>query len=294
MKRIRQTILGCLALCAQVCVLTGCDEENIVYSGPDHVMFADSVQTIAIQNSTDYHDIIVCTMNTADHDRNFGVEVVAKKTNAIEGLHYEVESHTVTVKAGQRTAAFRVKGLYDNINDTDSLGLTLHLVNKDQTWDVYGDTARVTLRKVCPFNLDTFTGWCRVRSQYFNSYMTTTSERYVRTVKGEKENTVVLKNFFYDGYDLTLHLNSDEPLEPALELEDGQKIGTTGQAFGTIYGDGYLRMRSTSSATSFFNQCQHYAILYSTIYVEGVAAVGTYLTKLEWISDAEAEANGEK
>ncbi len=265
-----------------------------MYTGPDHVMFADSVQTIAIQNSEDFHDILISTMETADHDRHYGVEVVAKQTNAIEGLHYQIESNTVTVKAGQRTAAFRVKGLYENIDDTDSLGLTLRLVNKDQTWNLYGDQAKVTLRKVCPFNWDTFTGWCRVKSQYFTDYMPTTSERYVRTVKGAEENTIILKNFFYDGYDLKLHLNAKEPLEPALEMEDGQKLGTTGEAFGTIYGDGFLRMQSTPTATSFFNECQHYAILYSTIYVDGRGTVGTYLTTLEWISDAEAEANGAK
>lgn len=286
---MKQLIIGlCMAIMVG-CSFVACEADRPTYDGPDYVKFSDTLSTIAIQNE-DYHDVMIATTRACDYDRVYGIEIIEKESNAIEGLHYSVESNSVTIKAGEQAAAFRIRGHFDNIDDTDSIGVTLRLVNQESIWSS-GEKAHVVLQKVCPFTLDTFLGYCRVTSQYFSDYMQATSERIVRAEKVEgEENTVVLKNFFYEGYDLKLHFNTKEPLEPILEVEDGQIIATTAQAFNTIYGDGYLRVEQPVSYTSFFNVCQNYSILYSTMYVEEVGVVGTYMTILEWISDAEAEA----
>ena len=57
-------------------------------------------------------------------DRTFGIEIDDKASNAIENKHYEIESNTVTIKAGELAANLRIRGLYDNIGKTDSLAVT--------------------------------------------------------------------------------------------------------------------------------------------------------------------------
>ena len=302
---MKQYITGIIALMLAAVGLAGCQADSVVYDGltgendadkgQGKVMFADSAMIIAIQNSTDWHDVVIGTTRPVVGDRHFGIEVVAKESNAIEGLHYTIESPTVTIKDGENTGVFRIKGNFDNMIDTDSIGVTLRLVNKDQTWDMYGDKARVTLQKVCPFSLDTFTPYCRITSQYFDDYMQGTSERIVRAEKDpETENGIILRDFFYKGNDLRFKFNTDDPLEPLVEMEEGQVIGTTAEAFGTQYGDKFVRARQASTYTSFFNVCQHYVILYTQLYVKNVGTVGTYLNVLEFISKEEAEANGVK
>lgn len=292
---MKHTILSMLVLVAAVFGLASCQQEQFTYNGPGHVMFADSAQVIAIQNNDDWHDIVIGTTEPVNGDRHFGVEIVAKESNAIEGYHYTIESSTVTIKDGERTGVFRIKGNFDNMIDTDSIGVTLRLVNKDDIWNLYGDKARVTLQKVCPFNLDTFTGYCRVTSQYFNDYMKPTTERIIKVEKDpETENGIILKNFFYNGHDIRLKFQPEDPLEPLVDMDDDQVLGTTAEAFGTQYGDTYLRVQKAAAYTSFFNVCQHYVILYTTMYVKGKGTVGSYLNVLEFISKEEAEANGVK
>ena len=70
--------------------------------------------------------------------------------------------------------------------------------------------------------------------------------------------------------------------------------GETGEAFGTIYGDGKLRISQPSLYTSYYNTCQNYVLQYVTMSVDNkdgssFGTVGTFITMYEWISDAEAE-----
>ena len=111
-------------------------------------------------------------------------------------------------------------------------------------------------------------------------------------MEGE-ENTVLLKDVYYKGYNLKLKFNTDNILEPKVEMDD-QIAGETGEAFGTIYGDGKLRISQPSIYTSYYNTCQNYVLQYVTMSVDNkdgsnFGNVGTFITMYEWISDAEAE-----
>lgn len=293
---MKQYLIGLCVATAMGCNLAGCDEDHVTYSGPDYVMFSDTLSTIAIQND-DYHDVYVAATQACDYDRTYGIEIVDKESNAIEGKHYSIESNSVTIKAGEYAAALRIRGNYDRIADTDSIGVTLRLVNKEQTWNVYGDKARIVLRKVCPFDLNTFTRYCRVTSTYYEAHMPGVEERIIMTESDpEEENTVILKDFFYKGYDIKLHFNTKDPLQPQIEMEDGQVIASTSEVFGGPIGDGNLRVQQPVNLVSYYNVCQHYVMLYFMLYAQDgdqVQTENTYLTILEWISDAEAGAKPE-
>lgn len=285
---MKHIFIGVCALIVSAMCLSGCDEERTLYSGPDYVMFSDTLSTFAVQNSTDYYNVYVSTMQACDYDRTFGIEVVTKESNAIEGVNYTIKSNSVVVKAGERSAALRLRAIYDSFEDTDSIGVTFKLVNKDKIWDAYGDKTRVILRKVCPYNLETFTGYCRVKSTYFEQYMMGTDYRLINTiVDPENENTIIMRNFFYNGRDIRLKLSDKKPLEPAV-LADEQILTTTGEAFQTIWGDDQLRMQTPIGANSYFNVCQHFMVHYMVLYVENVGSVGTFVNAIEWISQNEA------
>lgn len=270
-------------------VMAGCSEENAAYSGPDYVMFSDTLQTIAIQNGDTYYDIPVTAAAACNYDRTYSVEVVDKGSNAIEGVHYDLQSNNVTIKAGERSSSIKIRGHYDNFEDTDSIGVMLRLTSsKDKIWNLYGRDTKVVLVKVCPFDINTFVGYAVLTSTFFTDYMQTTEMRLLTTEKDpEVENGIILKNFLYDGYDIKVSFNTDNPLQPLLEMEP-QVVGSTAEAFqGSVWGDDKLRVMNTTGAISYYNVCQNFFFQYMTFYVNGVGTVGTYANVVEWISKEE-------
>lgn len=270
-------------------VMAGCSEENATYSGPDYVMFSDTLQTIAVQSDDTYYDIPVTATTACDYDRTYSVEVVDKGSNAIEGVHYDLQSNNVTIKAGERTSSIKIRGHYNNFEETDSIGVMLRLTaDKDKIWDLYGRDTKVVLVKVCPFDINTFVGYAVLTSTFFTDYMQTTEMRLLTTEKDpEVENGIILKNFLYDGYDIKVSFNTDNPLQPLLEMEP-QVVGSTAEAFqGSVWGDDKLRVMNATGAISYYNVCQNFFFQYMTFYVNGVGTVGTYANVVEWISKEE-------
>ena len=190
----------------------------------------------------------------------------------------------------------QVQGIYDNIGKTDSLGFTLKLVIPEKyNWtELYKDYTHVVMQKSCPFDIHNFSGWCMVTSTFYNQYLNNVTNRLIKTeVVEDEENTVLLKDVYYKGYNLKLKFNTNNILEPKVEMDD-QIAGETGEAFGTIYGDGKLRISQPSFYTSYYNTCQNYVLQYVTMSVDNkdgssFGTVGTFITMYEWISDAEAE-----
>ena len=251
-------ITGIVALITLAVGFWGCNDlSRTTYSGSDYVMFSDTLSMYPVQDSEKWFEIPVVATNICDYDRSFGVEVDDKASNAIEKKQYVVESNTVTIKAGER--------------------------------DLYGTRTRVQMQKACPFELSTFEGYCLLTSSFFSAYMTNTEHRLLQAERDKAEdNTIILHDFFYKNYDLKIKYDPSDPLKPFVEFDE-QIIGSTAEAFGTIYGNGKLMCDQPVAYDSYYNVCQKFVILYTTIYVVGKGTVGTYVNILEWISDEEAE-----
>ena len=291
MKRI---LLGFCGFFFTILFLMGCEEARTIYSGPDYIMFSDSLYVLPVQNNDDYFDIPVSATQACGYDRTLAVEIIDKNSNASEGVHYTLESNTVTIKSGELVANVRVRGIYDNIEVTDSLGFALRLVTQENTqWDLYGIDANVMLKKTCPFNIYDFEGYCVVTSTYLYDY-STVDKRLIRTeVHPEEENTVILKDYFYDGYDVKIRFTTDDLLNPLIEMDE-QVFGPTSEAFGTLYGDGMIRMFQPSYYASYYSSCEQFIYQYMTLYVLNkdqsiFGTVGTFMNVVKWISDDEAE-----
>lgn len=289
-KNILLSIAASLVLLA---TFTSCDEERTLYTGPEYIMFADTLTVLGVENSEEVFDIAIAATTVSDKDRTVAVEIVDKHSNAIEGMHYTLESNTVTIKAGEMVGNLRMKGIVENLTVDYDPEVVLHLIADEKYhWDLYsGDTTRVVLRKVCPFDINAFSGYAMITSTFLYNY-TGTYNRLIKTeVDPKEENTIILRNFYYDGYDVKLRFTTDDPLNPLIEMDD-QPLVTTGEAFGTIYGDGMLHIYQPTNYVSYYSSCEKFIYQYITLWVPGMAAgtntVGTFIQAIEWISDDEA------
>ena len=286
MTTLRHIFYGGIVLLG---LLAGCQAEKTTYEGPDYILFSADSHTLGILDSEEWFEIPISATRTANEERTIGVEVVASETSAIEGLHYILESNTLTIPKGELTTAVRIKGLAENIDINSMLSIKLRLViDPELVWDAYGIESEVLLQKCCPFDINNFTGYAKITSTWTMQYMNAEA-RLVRTERDpEDKSAIIVKDMFYDGYDIRLRLNSDDRLNPTVELAE-QVLGTTGEAFGTIYGNGKLMMAEPTGYTSYYGTCENFLVLYSMMYVDGVGVVGTYVNIFEWISDLEAE-----
>lgn len=270
-------------------LLTACKTEYTTYEGESYIMFSAESHDIGILDSEEWFSIPITATRTANHDRTIGVEVVAERSNAIEGHHYTLESNTLRIPAGELNTSLRIKGNPENISLTDSLGVALRLViDKENVWQEYGIDTEVHLHKCCPTELDMFTGYAKLTSSWIMQYMGGDARLVTTRRSAEDADVIVVEDMFYDGYDIRLRLDTDDRLNPMVEMEP-QTIGTTGEAFGTIYGNGKLEMMTPPGYASYFGSCEKFLVLYTTMYVEGVGTVGTYVNIFEWITDDEAQ-----
>ena len=295
---MKKIFIGTMAAIAAMTVFSGCEEKRVTYAGPNYLMFSDTLYQCPVRETGEVFDVPVSATRTADYDRTLAVEIIDKESNAVEGKHYELLSNTVTIKAGEFATNVQVKGFYDNISNTDSLGFALRLVIPEaDEWDLYGTEAKVVLQKVCPFDINSFTGYCTVTSTFFSSdnWTGTQTMRLIETeVDPEEENTIILHDLYYDGYDVKLKFDTEDDMEPLVEMEE-QKLASTADAFlGNIHGNGDLMISQPTAYTSYFSTCESFVLQYVTLNVyddDGslYGSVGTYVNILEWISDGEAE-----
>jgi hypothetical protein len=275
---------------------SGCHERYVTYADKEYVMFADTLATYPVQKDVEWFNIPVVSTVVRDYDRTFGVEIIDKGNNAIENVHYRLESNTVTIKAGENRADVKVHGYYDNIQATDSLGFELQLVmNSNLEMPLYGRNTKAVLMKSCPFDINNFTGYCVLTSMFLYNYSITGS--YQRLVYTEKhptqDNMIICRNWINDGYDVTMTFNADDPMLPIVTMDRDQVASDEGSFFGTTHGDNRILVTNSSYYDSVFYPCGNYLYIWTEMYVENlgepVGTVGHFYNIMEWVSDEEAE-----
>ncbi len=266
-----------------------CEEEHTIYSGPELVQFADTMVVLPIMDSEAYHEVFISSTKVESYDRNYGVEVVVSETNAIEGYHFDIESNTVTIKAGERVASLKIKGYDEALAESDSLGMTLRLVGVSDDYNLSYVDAHVILQKVCPFDINEFVGPFLVQSKFLSSYSSQKMRVVDATLDPDDATAIILHDYLQDGYNLKVNFDAEDPLNYTLTIDDEQELAIGSQFFGHIYGDDLLRAAQPGNYTSTFSPCTGLMQLYFTIYVESVGVVGTYANTITRLTEAEAE-----
>ena len=295
MKRII-TVLSTIGLLAALA--TGCDRERTLYSDAEYVMFADTMSVNMVLQDQEYFAVTVASTTACDYDRNFGVEILDRRSKAVEGLHYRLKSNTITIPAGKRRADVLVHGCYDEFEAGDTLNFVLQLVMPEQLkWELYGDCTNVKMVKSCPFAIDDFTGWCMLTSSFLQSYPGAENSSIQRLIRTEKhpteENTIILRNWLFTGYDATMRFDPADPANPTISRAEDQVISDEESVFGQIHGDNKILAKSSPAYLSYYNACGTYAALWINVYVNDlgtpVGTLGNFLNIFEWVSDEEAE-----
>ena len=293
---MKQTIKYMTLAFLAAALLSGCKERYVTYSDAEYVMFADTLATYPVQKDVDYFAIPVVSTVVRDYDRTFGVEIIDKGSNAIENLHYRLQSNTITIKAGENRADVMVHGYYDNIEATDSLGFTLQLIMADELeMPLYGKQTTAVLMKSCPFDINDFTGYCVLTSMFLYTYSVTGS--YQKLVSTEKhpteDNMIICRSWLNDGYDVTMTFNAEDPMKPFVTMDKGQVASDEGSFFGIAHGDDKILVTNSSLYDSIFYPCGRYLYIWTEMYVENlgtpVGTVGHFYNIMEWVSDEEAE-----
>lgn len=293
----KNILLGTIISLVLLVGFNSCEEERAIYDGSLYIMFADTLSVLGIEDNEVYHDIYIGATKASDEDRTFAVEVIEQESSAVEGLHYEIESNTVTIKAGELATSVRIRGFYDElaVDVEELLELKLRLITPEDThWEIYGKEGletKVMLQKVCPFDINAFSGYAMITSTFLYNYVGSYNRLIETEVDTTAENTIIMRSLYYDGYDVKLRFTTDDPLNPLIEMDD-QPLVTTGEAFGTKYGDGMLHIYQPSTYVSYYSSCEKFIYQYVTLWVPGMAAgtntVGTFIHAIEWISDDEA------
>ncbi|MBO7230625.1 MAG: DUF4984 domain-containing protein [Bacteroidaceae bacterium] len=291
MKKNILTII--VAFVAVVFWFTGCKPEYTTYSGPNFIMFSDTLYEMAVVDNDTYFDVPVVATRACDYDRNIAVEVVDAGSNAVEGKHYSIESNTVTIKAGELRANVRVKGYHKNLEVSDSLGFELKLIVPEEAqWDLYGTKANVLVKKACKLDINAFVGPCVVSSTFIMNYMQVDKILTRSELCPDEENTIIIKDYFFKGYDAKIKFEDGDVYNPLIRMDD-QRFAPTADAFGTKYGDGYIHMYQPTAYTSYYSACEKFIFQYMTLYVPGMSelenTVGTFVNAVEWISEDEAK-----
>lgn len=294
---MKKTILHSLfILCTLLSV--GCNKDKVEVAGGIYHFSADSY-AFGVQDSEEWFEIPIIATLPHSEARNIGIEVVASESSAIEGVHFSLESHTLRLKADKEECKLRIKGNPESFEVGDILSLKLRLAVDDKFLDqTTASECEVILQRCCPFDINRFDGYAVLTSTWCMQYMNSDS-RLVHTHVDAEDNIVVIEDMFYDGYDIRVKLEEGDRLNPIAALTETQILGSTGEAFGTIYGDGKILITEAKEYTaenmdlsgyiSFYSMCEGFMMLYTIMYVDGVGEIGLFGNILEWISDDEAE-----
>ena len=306
MRRI-SIILSCTAVitalsvsCSEDVLKHRTSKDGIPMLGKEYILFQDTLSTHLVLDEEGYSfSVPIASTVACDYDRTIAVEIIDKGSNAIEGLDYTLKSNTVTIPAGETATNVEVVPVFDRLGDTDTLTFNLKLVMPDQLrWDLYGDQTKIQMVKSCTFDINDFTGYCVVTSLFLFSYPGEENEdSYQRLIKTRAddtaENTVILEDWLFDGYDVSITFDSSDPENPLVHMESGQILSDEMSVFNTVHGDNRILVEDSPNAASYFNSCQKFVSLWTHVYVnvlnERYGTVGQYYHLLEWVSDEEGE-----
>ncbi len=194
MKKIYVLFIALSAL-----LLTGCENDPIIYNGPDFVSFSEKTISKVVRSEADgMVTIEVGCANKSNEARTFTVSVDAANTTAVEGTDFDFVSKSVTIPAGEYVGKIQIKGNYDNLTP-EGVTLTLKL-DADASMIQEGTThsVRVNLSRFFEFNMDWLVGAWLAQDVRNGAVLDMTGYGDFYDVEIEKvdENTIVIKGFF--------------------------------------------------------------------------------------------------
>lgn len=287
MKRI---IIGLAAAVASAGVLPSCEQNHINYEGPAYVMFADTLSVCPAVETGDVFPVMIASLQKCDYDRTYAIEVDAQNSDAVYNWHYTLDEQTATIPAGQTAVAIHIRPLYDNLSEDQNPVLTLRLVSQfNDAWSTEGSTTKVELRKIKPFDIHEFEGYCRLTSTFFIDFGHPFQRVFTCEVVEDEENTLIMRDLYFDNYDIKVRFDVSDPLTPKMELVEEQVIADTRDAFQALHGDNLILASDAPGYIQRVNLWKRTAEMRYLLRVDKVGAVGVFRNLFTWLEDHEVE-----
>lgn len=264
-------------------LFSSCEKEDSLYSGNDYVLFADTLAFMPVTEDVNRtFDVEISATKVSNVDRNYAVELVVNKTNAIEGHHFDLVTNNLTIKAGELSGKIKVKGYYDNIVYGERLEFTLRLLApKEQKWEIYGDEARFSLIKCPKFDINKFAGNLRMFAAFPFSQQTTS---FLLKSEVLDDSTLVVKAPFDSRMDLKVrfHSNATNPFQDAITVFEQQ-------AFPDV-SNGIVYVRSVDTRPSYYITEARVFALYLDLFVPKLGTFGVHQYLFRWVPQSEVDS----
>ena len=291
-------ILRFVVLLAVSTALLSCDKDSdrVYYGGKEYIMFTQPQNEYYVSVDTPCFIDIASTV-ACDYDRNVVVEVVNTNSTAIEGVHFDLESHNVTIKAGEYATQVKITGHYDELEPGDSLKTHLRLVIPESVqWDLYPENLEttVTFRKFAPFHIDDwFENEFRAKDPekynyanyiFYASFPYSDGSRFehrlVKVYQDEADpERMIVKDPFGSGKDIKLRLHPGGPGENKVSMIPQEAF------YASNYG--WITMASMPDEC-YYNSCERFMTLNLNCYVDQLGTLGIYPYLLVWVSEHKA------
>ncbi len=220
-----------------MCAITSCgDAERPSYEGQTISCYSDTLTVLAVQNNEEVFDIPVAATEACSYDRTVAVEVIDKKSNAIQGKHYTIESNTITIRPVNGLPTYASAVITMPSQPPIRWGSPCVCSRSKPTNGICMKGAmkpELSCRNALPFDINLFNGYAVLTSTYMQEFMSNVDNRLIKAIiDPEEENTIIMKDFFYDGYNVKIRFTTNDILNPLIEMDE-QTFASTAEAFGT-------------------------------------------------------------
>lgn len=285
MQMKKNTVSSFIVILLMITAISSCQKGGLKYTyNEEYVMFADSLVAIPVTEDAERsYEIKIGSNKPVDFDVTYPIEIVMSKSTAIEGLHFELLSRNVTIKAGETMGSLFVKSKYSNISFDKDIHFALNVINpRGEKSKLYGSEIKIILKKIKKLNIDDFVGDLRVQA-LFPFSNTSLVTFYCKSERVSATELRLVDLFFNDKNPFIIKFNNDDNDLFNNEITVKSQMSYTDPNYGAVF------IKSTTALPSFYISHDKRFALYLEFYVDKVGTFGSHPVILEWVSPHEVE-----
>lgn len=184
-------------------ILTACDftAPDKTYQGENKVRFIESTAALTAFESVDVKTVEVSHLVAQPNDVQYTFSVDTEKSDAIEGVHYNLTTNSVTIAANEYIGSFTIELLQQELSEQRTLVLQLE-------GNSLISNRTITLNMVAFFEFDrsNFLGAWVLQYPWFYGAGATFN---VNAVEGSADNSIVVEGML-DGTDIEIFFDDSD------------------------------------------------------------------------------------
>ncbi len=220
-KKFKIIFLAIFSLIA----LNSCQSDSYpYYEGESYLNFGKGTSAKTLISTTQEYKLVeipFTVLKAVDGSKQVTVSLDKDKSTAVEGVDFDIVTPTVTLESGAVSGSIQVK-VYSSEASPEGKVAVFTLSSASLPNAAYNKEYSLTIFKLC--DAESFVGKFKVSSDMWGTF---TADVYV----GDDPNTLIIKDYIRDGYDIVLKYDSDT----GVVTFDPQKTGYVHSSYGMIY-----------------------------------------------------------